>query len=165
MLNRSSVSCSPFFLPPVSSQVLFFFSSRRRHTRSVSAFLLNRSSDLFYQEENGLFMSLFRDEMKATPTQIAQLLKLRTQMQQQSIKMKDQVLVDAFHAFEKVLLQRGRLQQPDVFEQLRMIFTPRQLATYFRYVSQYGSVLIKVPEIGRAVQQECRDRSRMPSSA
>src|SRR4051794_41235844 len=26
----------------------FFFSSRRRHTRSVSAFLLNRSSDLAY---------------------------------------------------------------------------------------------------------------------
>src|SRR5437764_7894391 len=26
----------------------FFFSSRRRHTRSVSAFLLNRSSDLYY---------------------------------------------------------------------------------------------------------------------
>src|SRR5437764_15183255 len=28
------------------SFVCFFFSSRRRHTRSVSAFLLNRSSDL-----------------------------------------------------------------------------------------------------------------------
>src|SRR5205809_2529893 len=27
--------------------MFFFFSSRRRHTRSVSAFLLNRSSDLF----------------------------------------------------------------------------------------------------------------------
>src|SRR5437868_8585168 len=26
--------------------IFFFFSSRRRHTRSVSAFLLNRSSDL-----------------------------------------------------------------------------------------------------------------------
>src|SRR5438128_9464614 len=26
----------------------FFFSSRRRHTRSVSAFLLNRSSDLYF---------------------------------------------------------------------------------------------------------------------
>src|SRR5205807_3450788 len=26
--------------------IIFFFSSRRRHTRSVSAFLLNRSSDL-----------------------------------------------------------------------------------------------------------------------
>src|SRR5437867_6163742 len=29
--------------------LLFFFSSRRRHTRSVSAFLLNRSSDLSLQ--------------------------------------------------------------------------------------------------------------------
>src|SRR5207248_5973016 len=29
-----------------SRQDVFFFSSRRRHTRSVSAFLLNRSSDL-----------------------------------------------------------------------------------------------------------------------
>src|SRR5699024_11288599 len=28
---------------------LFFFSSRRRHTRSVSAFLLNRSSDLAWE--------------------------------------------------------------------------------------------------------------------
>src|SRR5438876_5946149 len=31
-----------------SSVLIFFFSSRRRHTRSVSAFLLNRSSDLFF---------------------------------------------------------------------------------------------------------------------
>src|SRR5437868_12885818 len=29
----------------------FFFSSRRRHTRSVSAFLLNRSSDLLNEWE------------------------------------------------------------------------------------------------------------------
>src|SRR5262245_62399921 len=29
----------------------FFFSSRRRHTRSVSAFLLNRSSDLFFSDK------------------------------------------------------------------------------------------------------------------
>src|SRR5207302_2316273 len=32
--------------------VSFFFSSRRRHTRSVSAFLLNRSSDLPNHETN-----------------------------------------------------------------------------------------------------------------
>src|SRR5690625_5936397 len=31
---------------------LFFFSSRRRHTSSVSAFLLNRSSDLAFPELN-----------------------------------------------------------------------------------------------------------------
>src|SRR5438045_7586773 len=33
------------------AQVYFFFSSRRRHTRSVSAFLLNRSSDLRFLNE------------------------------------------------------------------------------------------------------------------
>src|SRR5437667_9229826 len=32
--------------------LFFFFSSRRRHTRSVSAFLLNRSSDLYQQKES-----------------------------------------------------------------------------------------------------------------
>src|SRR5438132_3471209 len=33
-------------LDKYKSIIFFFFSSRRRHTRSVSAFLLNRSSDL-----------------------------------------------------------------------------------------------------------------------
>src|SRR4051794_41276978 len=37
-----------------ASFIYFFFSSRRRHTRSVSAFLLNRSSDLPLQQLNGL---------------------------------------------------------------------------------------------------------------
>src|SRR5438874_7317381 len=39
----------------------FFFSSRRRHTISVSAFLLNRSSDLF-------FACLVRFESSSVPT-------------------------------------------------------------------------------------------------
>src|SRR5207249_6387724 len=34
------------FIMIYTYNLLFFFSSRRRHTRSVSAFLLNRSSDL-----------------------------------------------------------------------------------------------------------------------
>src|SRR5436305_9896083 len=33
-------------IPDQQGNRIFFFSSRRRHTRSVSAFLLNRSSDL-----------------------------------------------------------------------------------------------------------------------
>src|SRR5436190_4076391 len=37
-------SCSSY--SHTTLQAVFFFSSRRRHTRSVSAFLLNRSSDL-----------------------------------------------------------------------------------------------------------------------
>src|SRR5947208_7490403 len=41
--SRAARACRNFS-PCV--RILFFFSSRRRHTRSVSAFLLNRSSDL-----------------------------------------------------------------------------------------------------------------------
>src|SRR4051812_49913043 len=37
--------------------MFFFFSSRRRHTRSVSAFLLTRSSDLHTKRQN-LFQEL-----------------------------------------------------------------------------------------------------------
>src|SRR5438874_3350501 len=43
----------------VRGSVLFFFSSRRRHTRSVSAFLLNRSSDL--DQERDYFMQRYHD--------------------------------------------------------------------------------------------------------
>src|SRR5207253_5525730 len=46
--QRGIGRCDGVFFQVVSMDVacLFFFSSRRRHTRSVSAFLLNRSSDL-----------------------------------------------------------------------------------------------------------------------
>src|SRR5438552_9129907 len=43
--SRSSADLSSFSACPT---YFFFFSSRRRHTRSVSAFLLNRSSDLLH---------------------------------------------------------------------------------------------------------------------
>src|SRR5260370_2237905 len=36
-----------------AASFFFFFSSRRRHTRSVSAFLLNRSSDLMSNIQTG----------------------------------------------------------------------------------------------------------------
>src|SRR5699024_11770515 len=48
--------------PPILS-LFFFFSSRRRHTRSVSAFLLNRSSDLLIR--NGRSASLQRTFKKS----------------------------------------------------------------------------------------------------
>src|SRR5205814_2557287 len=45
IVNSVSISHTLTFLP------FFFFSSRRRHTRSVSAFLLNRSSDLLSKQQ------------------------------------------------------------------------------------------------------------------
>src|SRR5438094_5854373 len=54
--------------------ILFFFSSRRRHTRSVSAFLLNRSSDLiftFYVPHRHVYgeqwIKFMKDGVNATP--------------------------------------------------------------------------------------------------
>src|SRR5258708_18949361 len=44
--------------PSLFGDFFFFFSSRRRHTRSVSAFLLNRSSDLV------LWLKLVKDFLK-----------------------------------------------------------------------------------------------------
>src|SRR5207244_5898600 len=56
--------------------VWFFFSSRRRHTRSVSAFLLNRSSDLVvsvgadiaFDADPKFFACLVRFESSSVPT-------------------------------------------------------------------------------------------------
>lgn len=97
----------------------------------------------FYSED-GLFLNLFRDEMGASPQQIEQVLSLRSQMQQQTFQPKDQALVDAFRTFEALIKSKG-LQHPDAFNHLRAIFTPKQLVAYFKWVSQYGAVLLKVP--------------------
>src|SRR5947199_2920758 len=54
--------------------LFFFFSSRRRHTRSVSAFLLNRSSDLSvgadiaFDADPKFFACLVRFESSSVPT-------------------------------------------------------------------------------------------------
>src|SRR5438876_7510779 len=44
--HQGLFNCCFYFCSSLSCFFFFFFSSRRRHTRSVSAFLLNRSSDL-----------------------------------------------------------------------------------------------------------------------
>src|SRR5438874_7419646 len=53
----------------------FFFSSRRRHTRSVSAFLLNRSSDLFISRHNSNFFSDKLVLTSVTPASSAPVLQ------------------------------------------------------------------------------------------
>src|SRR5205807_4196006 len=52
-LNRGVVGCVPGGQGTVEEG--FFFSSRRRHTRSVSAFLLNRSSDLELNQDDARY--------------------------------------------------------------------------------------------------------------
>src|SRR5438128_9657812 len=52
----------------------FFFSSRRRHTRSVSAFLLNRSSDLLLEDKLCLIFKLAPSVCRMTFPILASLL-------------------------------------------------------------------------------------------
>src|SRR5438132_7517935 len=52
VLSLLPCQCFVFCVTPLDVCIFFFFfSSRRRHTRSVSAFLLNRSSDLSKQQQ------------------------------------------------------------------------------------------------------------------
>src|SRR5436305_5062374 len=53
----------------LARRLFFFFSSRRRHTRSVSAFLLNRSSDLYNNYFKAPWMP---DRTEANPNELNQ---------------------------------------------------------------------------------------------
>src|SRR5207302_6690298 len=68
-LTRSTTAIS-------SSLTHFFFSSRRRHTRSVSAFLLNRSSDLTYNWEGVNPDGYFLDKLEPIPSALPSFQKL-----------------------------------------------------------------------------------------
>src|SRR5207244_7678257 len=71
MILRSNI----FIVHARSSSLacIFFFSSRRRHTRSVSAFLLNRSSDL----EHGTMFTLALVRFPPTATKEIQYLNAK----------------------------------------------------------------------------------------
>src|SRR5205085_9531339 len=105
--------------------------SRRRHTRSVSAYLLNRSSDLLLPKKMSRIRMSRNFGMK-----MLTMTKLSTECLIQLTKLG----YDAT-PFNQILKQNAKREM-----RLRL-----------------GKVT--VAEIGRAVQQECRDRYRMPSSA
>src|SRR5690606_39278039 len=91
--------------------------------------------------------------------------------------------LNEWEAFKKVISRRNirrRITIPLTLSNLKLLrritrtenilhrnFTRRQVAIQNRVASNIGisQSTFSVKEIGRAVQQECRDRSRMPSSA
>src|SRR5207249_6868205 len=122
----------------------FFFSSRRRHTRSVSAFLLNRSSDLKeiqYLNAKGAL----------TYTDIAGDPVLYGNLPPREISMKD--VFRSGDSSKKFKIAEGQWYR----------YAPSYVSPAYHLLE--GFPFIQEPQIGRAVQQECRDRSRMPSSA
>src|SRR5437667_1997101 len=123
----------------------FFFSSRRRHTRSVSAFLLNRSSDLQVSEI-----------MRQMLTQAQTAGQYFTNDQIKEMTRKVSAEVDLVH--QQTQNQRyGSSHIGATAKDISNVVTDAASG-----VVDIRNILCK---IGRAVQQECRDRSRMPSSA
>src|SRR5437660_7267382 len=118
----------------------FFFSSRRRHTRSVSAFLLNRSSDLSGLTPSQLYVFM--------PPNLGGFFMVRSYYP-------SECHADYFD-FERIEALKPAIEACGIstLSQSPMLGFHKQMDNR-----------IKLLEIGRAVQQECRDRSRMPSSA
>src|SRR5256886_8291786 len=129
-----------------SAERYFFFSSRRRHTRSVSAFLLNRSSDLYLNIYNNYFKAPWMpDRTEANPNELNQ--------------------DDARYGFRCCYLKNiWTAPLPPETELSRQMTTSTTSIDIMGLQAAYAN-LHTDQEIGRAVQQECRDRSRMPSSA
>jgi len=102
--------------------------------------------DKFYEDTSGLFLSLFRDEMGSSPQQMAQVLELRNyKRKQNNDPARDkQPLVDSFRQLEHFLKQKGGLHHADMFDKFRAIFTPRQLALYFKWVAKWGPICLKI---------------------
>lgn len=105
----------------------------------------------FYQDESGLFVSLFRDVMGASPEQLRLLLEFKDQYQaQQHIFATSQQttsqdpMMDAFIKFETLFKQRGLLNQVECYGRFKEIFAPRQMAAYFKWVDQFGAICIKI---------------------
>src|SRR5207248_7602974 len=66
---------SPRSASTVCSPCAFFFSSRRRHTRSVSAFLLNRSSDLQQKESTARVASIMENTNLSKQQQVSEIMR------------------------------------------------------------------------------------------
>src|SRR5260370_1250581 len=120
---------------------IFFFSSRRRHTRSVSAFLLNRSSDL---------LSFISGRLATKSNQIKQLIRNgRSASLQRTFKK-------SFTSFSHSTRNKTRDGLIRV-RNIRALNGRFNTSITHAYSIVIGSKHITL-KIGRAVQQECRDR-------
>src|SRR5438270_2555130 len=133
-------------------RVGFFFSSRRRHTRSVSAFLLNRSSDL-EANPNELNQDDARYGFRCCHLKNIWTAPLPPETELSRRMTTSTTSIDIM-GLQAAYANLHTDQERDYFMQ-----------RYHDVISSFGGKTSYDAEIGRAVQQECRDRSRMPSSA
>src|SRR5689334_15846334 len=184
----------------------FFFSSRRRHTRSVSAFLLNRSSDLEIMSQvteqsvrpqtalasikliqASAVLDLTEDDFDFVTSNkfwiATDRSRARRCVEASAYATLDVVgyprvpaavefiaAVIAYYAHPVniqtacLIMEGAEFTETIINAGARPVKTAELFAFTLRVRAGNTDVLTDA-EIGRAVQQECRDRSRMPSSA
>src|SRR2546430_3887268 len=100
----------------MAGAVRFFFSSRRRHTRSVSAFLLNRSSDLITS-----ILSFISGRLALLPFLISCLIWLDLVASLPLIKERILVIILLLHFLSLML---GRSEERRVGKECRSRWSP-----------------------------------------
>src|SRR5947207_1203041 len=141
---------------PARSTSVFFFSSRRRHTRSVSAFLLNRSSDLASGRQiaiNGHIkfnLTIPLQQLNGLET----LVIIMVANKYAFLQITRRRFLNEWEAFEKVISRRNirrRITIPLTLSNLKLLrritrtenilhrnFTRRQVAIQNRVASNIG---------------------------
>lgn len=104
--------------------------------------------DAFYEDQDGLFVSLFKDELKATPAQIKKILAMRPSAK---AKEDDQSSVSSGKATGDTLPQLWkRLEMDPVwdqgerFDRFCAFLQPSQVISYIEWVKRFGQVCIKI---------------------
>lgn len=98
--------------------------------------------DSFYEDSEGLFLSLFRDELKATSSQLKKLLEMRSTLSPEKpspIPARSSVT----HLLE-LLKNDKSMQQAQRFDEFCSIWKPLQVVEYIRWVQKFGQVCIKI---------------------
>lgn len=97
--------------------------------------------DSFYEDENGLWSSLFGQEVKADVEQIKRLKALRAEI---NLSRSSTCELEAAAANLKTLLGHQTSQSAKMLDGFMSILSPPQMASLLQWVQRFGSVCVKI---------------------
>jgi len=95
----------------------------------------------FYQDQSGLWQSLFHREMGLSPDQVASVLSLRAAVQTQRASAME---IQASYTSLASNLQAYGVQSGCNLDKFVSLLTPEQLCKFFSWVDNYGSVVVQI---------------------
>lgn len=100
--------------------------------------------DAFYADEEGLFLSLFREELKVTQLQLKKILGMRPTVEKEDPSSALATEKDTLTQLLKRLEQHSVWDQDKRFERFCSILKPSQVISYVEWVQKFGQVCIKI---------------------